>query len=64
MKSLVVVLIFLAQGGVLLGGVALLEDMCHCGGGFAGLLICSGSNNCGRELPPSYVRMPVLGLGI
>ena len=31
MKSLVVVLIFLAQGGALLGGVALLEEVCHCG---------------------------------
>ena len=35
---------------VLLGGMALLEEVCHCGVGFGGLLLYSDSIHCQREL--------------
>jgi hypothetical protein len=38
----------LVRGSVSLWGV-----------GFGGLLLCSGSTHFGRELPSSYLRMPV-----
>jgi hypothetical protein len=44
---------------VLLGGVALLEEVCHCGMNFGGLLLYSDCTHYRRELSPSCVRTPV-----
>ena len=44
-----------SQGVALVGGVALFEEVCHCGGGLWGL-ICSSHTQCGTQSPYTACR--------